>query len=312
MVFKNVKLSAYLCIIFLTVSCSDEAIEVDRPEGNVLIDLGDSLTAGAGGNGTTMSSVTSDLLGNQWLVKNMGVGGENTLTIGARQGGIPMYIKESIIIPASGFYVQIPTGLFSTYDDSSVFPLIQGSGGINPCYVDNIKCELIRLNGDYYIGRTDFVDSEHVTQPNTHINTSLSKQTRGITTIFMGQNGDYSSPIDFLNQIDLFVDHKGDENVIIITSHINGTPDVVEPIREKYGEKHIDLKEYMSTQAIYDAIDYGLLPDNGTYPTAEDLNGMNNGYTPESLISSGVHFNAIGYELLGRLRYEKGIELGYW
>lgn len=312
MFLKKFKFPVYLLIILVSISCSEDIIEIDRPEGNILIDIGDSLTAGAGGNGTTMSSVTSRLLGNQWLVKNMGVGGENTLTIGARQGGIPMYIKESITLPRTGFYVKIPTGLYSSYNNQNVFPLLKGSRGINPCYIDNIKCKLIRRNGNYYIGRTDSSKKEHVVQPFTNINTYLSKETQGIATIFIGQNGDYSSPEDFLNQIDLFVEHKGDENVIIITSHINGTADIVNPIRAKYGDKHIDLKEYISTQAIYDAIDYGLLPDNGTYPTEEDLYGMNNGFPPRSLLSEGVHFNAIGYELLGRLRYEKGIELGYW
>lgn len=312
MIFKKFKLPVYLFIILLSISCSEDVIEADRPEGNILIDIGDSLTAGAGGNGTTMSSVTSRFLGNQWIVKNMGVGGENTLTISARQGGMPMYIKESITIPRGGFFAKIPSGLYSSYNDSNIFPLIQGDGGINPCYIDNIKCRLIRRYGEYYIGRIDSSRDLYTIQPGTLIKTSLSSETRGIATIFIGQNGDYSSPIDFLNQIDLFVEHKGDENVIIITSHVNGTADVVQPIREKYGNKHIDLKEYMSTQAIYDAIDFGLLPDNGTYPTVEDLNGMNNGFAPRSVLSDGVHFNAIGYELLGRLRYEKGIELGYW
>lgn len=311
MFLKKIQLPIFLLIIFISASCTDEMM-VDRPESNVLIDIGDSLTAGAGTNGTTMSSVTAKLLGNEWLVKNMGIGGENSLTIGARQGGIPMYIKESITIPRSGFFAKIPSGLFSTYNDSNVFPLIQGDGGINPCYVDNIKCRLIRRYGEYYIGRIDSSKDLYTTQPGTLIKTSLSNETRGIATIFIGQNGDYSSPMDFLNQIDLFIEHKGDENVIIITSHVNGTADVVQPIREKYGNKHIDLKEYMSTQAIYDAIDLGLLPDNGSYPTQEDLNGMDNGFAPGSLISDGVHFNAIGYELLGRLRYEKGLELGYW
>lgn len=312
MILKKSKFPVYLLIIILSVSCNDEIIEADRLEDKTLIDIGDSLTAGAGGNGTTMSSVTSELLGHEWIVKNMGVGGENSLTIGARQGGIPMYIKESITIPESGFFVKTPTGLYSSYNDSNIFPLLQGDAGINPCYIDNIKCELIRTNGDYYIGRIDSSQDVYTTQPNTTIQTSLSKETRGIATIFIGQNGDYSSPMDFLNQIDLFVEHKGDENVIIMTSHINGTADVVQPIRDKYGNKHIDLKEYMSTQAIYDAIDYGLLPDNGTYPTMDDLNGMNNGFAPRSVLSDGVHFNAIGYELMGRLRHEKGIELGYW
>ena len=68
----------------------------------------------------------------------------------------------------------------------------------------------------------------------------------------------------------------------------------------------------MSNYAIYDAIEIGLLPNDGTYPTVEDLEKMNNGETPTSLLVDSVHFNNIGYELLGRLRYNKGQELGYW
>ena len=68
----------------------------------------------------------------------------------------------------------------------------------------------------------------------------------------------------------------------------------------------------MSTRAIYDALEFGLLPNNGEYPTAEDLQRMGNNYAPKSLLKDGIHFNPIGYELLGRLRYEKGKELGYW
>ena len=68
----------------------------------------------------------------------------------------------------------------------------------------------------------------------------------------------------------------------------------------------------MSTEAIYDAIKFNLLPDNGKYPTTEDLERMGKNNAPKTLLKDGIHFNSIGYELLGRLRYEKGKELGYW
>lgn len=297
-----------LCILILSliVSCKSPTPEM------VLIDIGDSLTAGAGGKGTTMSSVTQELLGDDWEVKNMGVGGENTLTIGARQGAIPMYIKESIIIPQDGSKVAIPSGLYSSFNDSNILPLLQGSAGINPCYIDTIACTLTREDSTYYINRIHSGTSDYKTRPKTTIVTALSKEKPTITTIFIGQNGGYTSPEHLLEQIDLFVAHKGDENVIIITSHGNGSLQRIRPIKDKYGNKHIDLKTYMATQGIYDAIKFGLLPDDGTYPTPEGLKRMQAKNAPSSLLIDGIHFNAVGYELLGRLRYNKGKELGYW
>jgi lysophospholipase L1-like esterase len=300
----------FLTILTLNLSCSSQ--EVEESFKKTLIDIGDSLTAGAGGDGNNMSKTTSDLLGEEWIVKNMGVGGENTLTIGARQGGIPMYIKESITIPKDGSRVEISSGLFSSYNDKNMHPLLQGSAGVNPCYIDRIECKLTIHQGKYYINRVNPSTTDYKTETKSTLFTALSKETKGIATIFIGQNGGYKSPDDFLNQVDLFVKHKGDENVIIITSHGNGDSITVQPLKNKYGNKLIDLKQYMATKAIYDAIKFNLLPDNGEYPTTEDLERMKKNNAPKTLLKDGIHFNSIGYELLGRLRYEKGIELGYW
>ena len=308
-------------IIVISINCSS-TIELKSNE-KILIDIGDSLTAGAGGEGTTMSNVTSRLLPNTYTIKNMGIGGENTLTIGARQGGIPMYIKESITIPSNTTKVEIPSGVYSSYNNKNILPLtqgfggfapsyIEGSGGINPCYIDGIECILSKTSGKYFINRTQISPTVHVTKPNSVIITSLSKQTKGILTIFIGQNGGYDSARDLLNQINLIVKHKGDKNVIIITSHGNGTAETVQTIKKEYGNKVIDFKEYMSEIAIYDAIRLELLPDDGTLPSENDLSAMKLKKAPPSLLFDGIHLNKIGYELLGRLRFKKGQELGYW
>lgn len=310
---KFLKILFFIFSLTFNLSCSSQEIEkTEKKFEKILIDIGDSLTAGAGGDGNSMSKVASYLLGEDWIVKNMGVGGENTLTIGARYGGIPMYIKESIVIPKDGSKVEIPTGLYSSYNNEKVLPLLQGSAGINPCRIDTIKCKLTKSQDKYYINRITPNSIDYKTKENSTLFTSLSNQKKGILTIFIGQNGGYSSPSELLNQIDLFVEHKGDDNVIIITSHGNSTTEIVKLVRDKYKSKYIDLKEYMTTKAIYDAIEFGLLPNNGKYPTAEDLERMNKNQTPKTLLKDGIHFNSIGYELLGRIRYKKGKELGYW
>ena len=68
----------------------------------------------------------------------------------------------------------------------------------------------------------------------------------------------------------------------------------------------------MATQAIYDALEYGLLPGDGKFPTEDDLRSMESNNAPPSLLKDHIHFNSIGYELMGKLRYKKGKELGYW
>ena len=319
----NVKfLKKIICYIIIVISFNCSSIKNHNYE-KTLIDIGDSLTAGAGGEGTTMSNVASRKLPTTYTIKNMGIGGENTLTIGARQGGIPMYIKESIIIPSNTTKVEIPSGVYSSYNNKNILPLsqgfggfspnhIKGSGGINPCYIDGIECLLSKTSGKYFINRTEISPTDHVTKPNSVIVTSLSKQTEGILTIFIGQNGGYSSPDDLLKQINLIVKHKGDKNVIVITSHGNGTAETVQTIQKEYGNKLIDFKKYMSETAIYDAIRYRLLPDNGTLPSENDLNAMKLKKAPPSLLFDRIHLNKIGYELLGRLRFKKGQELGYW
>ena len=70
----------FLKILFFTffltfnLSCSSQEIEkTEETFEKVLIDIGDSLTAGSGGDGNSMSKVASDLLGEEWIVKNMGL-----------------------------------------------------------------------------------------------------------------------------------------------------------------------------------------------------------------------------------------------
>jgi len=308
------KLPKYLLFLIILFSISSFDKNNKYKGDKVLIDIGDSLTAGAGGEGTTMSNVTLKLLKGNWIVKNRGVGGENSLTIGARQGGIPMYIKDTITIPANGSSVEIPNGIYSSYNNKNIYPLIQGEGGLNPCYINGIECTLKRNSKTekYSIKRNRRSSESYTTKPKTNIVTQLSFETKGIATIFIGQNGGYENPEDLLNQINQFVKHKGDENIIIITSHGNGNSKIVKPIKKKYGKRLIDLKKYMSEKAIYDAIEFDLLPNNGKYPTNEDLERMDKNQTPKTLLKDGIHFNSIGYELLGRLRYKKGKELRYW
>lgn len=63
-----------------------------------------------------------------------------------------------------------------------------------------------------------------------------------------------------------------------------------------FGDRYVDLRRYMVDHAIYDAINAGLL-DSGSYPTADDLSDMAADTVPRSLITDGVHYTSIGWQM---------------
>lgn len=121
--------------------------------------LGDSLTAPHAGNGLkgtikkvikeddSYPEVPDGLLSSEYEIVNCGVGGENTLTIAARQGSIPMFIAHDIILfpdRQEKFIGNEDVKTFlSTWDSTAVKTLLQckweeGSPAhINPCTMQN-------------------------------------------------------------------------------------------------------------------------------------------------------------------------------
>jgi lysophospholipase L1-like esterase len=283
-----------------------------------IICIGDSLTAGS------YPTYLSALLGSDYNVLNRGVGGESTKTIMARQGGSPMYVS-SITIPADLTPVTIGTlassGLYSLYDDSNVTPLLQhtDNAGINPCYIEGIEGTLEWTGesssdetGTYTFTRTTAGEAR-TTRAKSLIATNL-QQYRSVhcTIIFMGQNGVWGGDADtLLEQYQLMTSFINSTNFIVITTHSSSTTDdVINTFNYAYRGQYIDLRTYMSTWAIYDAISKGYLDDDGTYPTTEDLTYMEAGNCPPSLLSDTIHFNSVGYQLFADLIYQKQLELG--
>lgn len=73
---------------------------------------------------------------------------------------------------------------------------------------------------------------------------------------------------------------------------------------EEYGDKYINLREYMSTDAMSDA---------GLTPSQSDISAMEGGNVPPSLLSEDLlHFNSDGYEIIGRLVFNRMEHLGYF
>ena len=259
---------------------------------------GDSLTAGAGGSGTTYPSVCASELGITSF-KNCGVGGENANTIACRQGGNSLIIKAGTV---SKYSLSELTDIYGT----TCNPLRQGSGSnsVNPIYINGVKCNLsisqtssTDPNAKYTItGYNDRLLAE------TPVKFSGCDIKTKITVIFVGQNG--PGLAERLSIIDSMISKINDKYIIMGLSSGSSASRADEEAQmlSKYGVHYFNTRYMLSK--------YGMNIMNLT-PTSSDTIEMNNGEVPSSLRADSIHLNANGYTALGKMLAQKIRACGY-
>lgn len=278
-----------------------------------IVCVGDSLTAGAGGNGTTYPSVLQTLSG--LTVYNMGVGGENSATIVARQGGSTMMINI-LTIPAVKQNVQIfpvaDTRFTDNMGNTGLSPLRQGTAGVNPCTISGIEGTLSIQQASstsndvvYFFNRTVSGAVETViNRPTPIITAAMKDRKKDIMVIFIGQNGGWNNdPATLTMQIRSMVDYSDNDQFIVIGLHTLDAASratLEAEMLKQFGRRYINLRDYMTK--------YGLA-DAGITPTTQDTTDMASGKTPTSLMTDGTHFTAAGYTIIGNLIYKRMKEL---
>ena len=107
---------------------------------------GDSLTYGQGSSAISSKSypaLLSDMTGGL-TVHNMGIGGETSVTIAARQGALDIKLEEPVTIPADTTAVEISIGAYN--EDGSyagqVVPRNVLLGGWTPCSINGVEGSL--------------------------------------------------------------------------------------------------------------------------------------------------------------------------
>ena len=259
---------------------------------------GDSLTAGAGGSGTTYPSVCASELGITSF-KNCGVGGENANTIACRQGGNSLILKEGKV---SEYSLSELTDIYGTRCN----PLRQGSGSnsVNPIYINGVKCNLS-------ISQTSTTDPNAkytITGYNGRLLAETPVKLSGcdikakITVIFVGQNGPYLA--ERLSLIDSMISKINDKYIVmgLSTGSASSRSDEESQMLSKYGVHYFNTRNMLSK--------YGMAIMNLT-PTSSDVKEMSNGEVPSSLRSDSVHLNANGYTALGKMLAQKILACGY-
>ena len=259
---------------------------------------GDSLTAGAGGSGTSYPNVCASELGITSF-KNCGVGGENANTIACRQGGDSLILKPGNV---NEYSLSELTDIYGTQCN----PLRQGSGSnsVNPIYINGVKCTLS-------------ISQTSTTDPNakytiTGYNEPLLAETpvkfagcdikSKITIIFVGQNG--PGLAERLSIIDSMISKINDKYIVMGLSSGSTTSrsDEESQMLSKYGVHYFNTRNMLSK--------YGMSMMNLT-PTTSDVNEMSKGEVPSSLRSDSVHLNANGYTALGKMLAQKIRACGY-
>lgn len=273
---------------------------------------GDSLTYGSGGNGTSYPSVLEERLRNERLyisVVNMGIGGENTVTIAGRAGAIPFRLKE-FTIPAESIPVEI---FFKEDEGKPIRPFEQGDSGINPCLINGVNGRMSGEKSDdgimhYFFTRSEQGETVYVPEETEVKTWASSRFSDYIYVVFMGENHGWNDIQDLIKQQQaiLSMQEKYAGNYIVVglpTGTKEERQELEEALYETYGDRFLNIREYLSTQGIYDA---------GLKPSEEDLARMEEGMIPTSLLADHIHFNAAGYRLIGNFMYERMDELGYF
>lgn len=287
--------------------------------------VGDSLTMGWESSGWYLNKL-QELLGNNYIVRNWGVGGEPISSIMLRIGATSLVYPNSFELPKDGTEVEVArktgeTGFKCTYNNTGIPLLLQGNNSmVNPCFVEGYECTLTRKSIDTrqpsYLSSNSYwtLKLNNTTTRNVKVNkysSLLCNTAKQIANgyariIWMGTNGNYNNNLqELVNANKLAVESSVTKRVIVIGLHLlskeNGES-YEKMMYKEFGNKFFNIRQYCITNLIYDA---------GITPTEQDLEDMTNGICPQSLMIDGTHFKPEVNNAIGTKIYNMMVGLGY-
>ena len=319
------------CLVFFTVlSCQSE-------DKKVIVCWGDSLTAPHNGRGvlgrlkgkvlgTDYPGYLEDMLGSRYEVVNAGVGGENTLTIMARQGAYPMKLAYDVVVAPEGSTAigdSDSAAFVSSYNGAVVGPLQQytwkpeGPSQINPCRIGNRPFLLSSVvqSGKackYFLTPDDKQPTADTLRAGSVVTTYAMNNLRGkyANVFFIGQNGGFSDVADLIRQLRAMIAYSRSNRYLVISFHktnhvITTIPrmrEMEDSLAQCFGKHYVNLRGYMVTNGLNDA---------GFAPTQADRDSVAKGVVPPQLLADDCHFTTTGYNLIAKLVFERMKELGY-
>ena len=275
---------------------------------------GDSLSAGAGGAGTSWCSALQSTLAHAYskpgTVTNLGVGGETSSTIAGRTGlGVPWVATVAGgSIPATGG-VAIT---LQSEDGSAVAPLLQGSAGVNPVIIAGVEGTLTKPAADYIFTRSASGAAVAVEEPAV-VSTAAQRMRQGdIFVMWWGQNDGTTDATNIIaRQKATIARLQSFQKRYLVLGLSTGSDSsraaMDAQFLEAHGIRFLNIRKYLSSTAA--------LAAEGITPTAADTADIAAGRTPTSFQTNPpvdtVHLNAAGYRRVGRAVYEKIKALGW-
>lgn len=291
---------------------------------------GDSLTEGMRmTNGNDFPSLLNNMLGtDKYDVLNGGDGGEDTITIMARQGALKIFTSNQITFKAGDASVRIGDGKGNGFEtaDGEVIRLTAALGRempINNITIGSQKYKLVLNNFNWsdrscevYLQRTSGFDSALTIEKGTEAkfaSADLAK-TNHCDIYLMGCNGGYGSNKNnykaLIAQHQQMIDYRGNDNYLVIIPYWTSNT-FTKYFIEAFGDKAIDFRAAATDQSILEDTLHLNLTDLDKTQIASSQKiippclRLNNS-------STDVHLNETGYLLLAKLLHTRGQELGYW
>lgn len=268
---------------------------------------GDSLTYGLAGGYPKVLEELLEKNGMKIPVANEGITSEDTGEIMKRAGAIPSYIAKEIIIPGEKKSVKFTL----VDDDGNTFSGLPAKESFS-CLVSikGIQGKVFRKSSEgkmsYEFTRLYKGDQVSVKSGTKLTYDFVDRYEHYIPVIFMGTNGGWDTIEELIQQqqmiLSVFPENKKFIIIGLTYQHYVQEKDLDEAMEDHWGDHYINLREYLSGQGIYDA---------NLKPTSSDLEQMKQGIVPDIIRTDKVHYTEKGYQVLGKLLYQRMQELEY-
>lgn len=280
----------------------------------VVICWGDSITQGmAMGTGYTYPQQLQDSIGSAFRVINAGVPGETSEAILSRANAVEICLTNDVKFAKGEKQVALDRNLFKMVGADA--PLTyKGFGNqlkLNTVIIDGQKYTIEYEKGESYdvgtyrLTRTD--TSKELTLPaGTKVKYDYTEQytKNHCNVIYIGGNDGKLVADVIINKYKKLTSLN--ENYIVIIPHYSEN-DLSKEFKEAFGNKAIDIREYMVNQA---HIDYNVeLTEMDNYCIKKNIVPASYSYKNQK---GDAHLNELGYKILADQVYKKGVELGYW
>ncbi len=268
--------------------------------------VGDSITDGVGGNGTSYPSVLAGEDSNLEVFK-FGYPSEDSLYISAMCGATGLYV-DPFTIPETNALASAPQITIRTANKSTL--LLDHISTQNQCIIGGVEGYLIYADGVNKFQRAKPGDSVTFDRPQILLQNYEMRHKEDILILWAGTN-DASIPdmnATLFYQIDTIIKNLHHTKYLVLgvmnVEKFTNIDNITIYYRRRYGNHYINIRQYL--------LDYGLADANIT-PTSQDETDISNGMVPQSLRPNGdsYHLNAAGYTVVGKYLYNYIKQLGW-